>query len=204
MMKKSLLVILFGIISLNAFSQQKSESVTADPWFQYIELSENSVFRNLKWNSIGPKSIGGHIARLTSIPGKSNIIFAISGWNSVAVWKTTDGGFTWKPILEKGAEHFGSIAIAPSNPDIVDERVLINILNKADSVLYTFKPVVNKGFNQITWDLRLKDPMIDSKYYNILGEFLREGKYKVQMVAGKKIVATKEMIVERYLARQEN
>ncbi|HBB92786.1 MAG TPA: hypothetical protein DC042_14000 [Bacteroidales bacterium] len=119
MMKKSLLVLLFGIISLNVFSQQKSESVTTDPWVQYKELSENSVFRNLKWNSIGPKSIGGHIARLTSIPGKPNIIFAISGWNSVAVWKTTDGGFTWKPILEKGAEHFGSIAIAPSNPDIV-------------------------------------------------------------------------------------
>src|SRR3989339_1247332 len=119
MMKKSLLVLLFGIISLNVFSQQKSESVTTDPWVQYKELSENSVFRNLKWNSIGPKSIGGHIARLTSIPGKPNIIFAISGWNSVAVWKTPDGGFTWKPILEKGAEHFGSIAIAPSNPDIV-------------------------------------------------------------------------------------
>jgi hypothetical protein len=81
----------------------------------------------------------------------------------------------------------------------VREPVLINILNKADSILYTFKPTVDKGFNQISWDLRLKDPVIDSKYYNILGEFLWEGKYKVQMVVGKKTVATKEMIVERYM-----
>lgn len=119
MIKKSIFIILFGMISFHLFSQKINDGVSNDPWIQYKELSENSAFRNLQWNSIGPKSIGGHIARLTAIPGKSNIIFAISGWNSVAVWKTTDGGFTWKPVLEKGAEHFGSIAIAPSNPDIV-------------------------------------------------------------------------------------
>jgi hypothetical protein len=58
---------------------------------------------------------------------------------------------------------------------------------------------VNKGFNQISWDLRLKDPIIDSKYFNILGEFLWEGKYNVQMVVGKKTVATKELTVNRYI-----
>jgi hypothetical protein len=79
------------------------------------------------------------------------------------------------------------------------EQVLINILNQKDSTLYTFKPIVNKGFNQISWDLRLKDPIIDSKYFNILGEFLWEGKYNVQMVVGKKTVATKELTVNRYI-----
>ncbi|MFA5814188.1 MAG: hypothetical protein WC865_01010 [Bacteroidales bacterium] len=190
MIRKSVLIFLFGIISLHLISQQKNESPSTDPWIQYKELSENSVFRNLKWNSIGPKSIGGHITRLTSIPGKSNIIFAISGWHSVAVWKTTDGGFTWKPALEKGAEHFGSIAIAPSNTDIVW------IGSREDGIS---KIKNGKGINQITWDLRLKDPVIDTKYYNILGEFLQEGKYKVQMVVGKKTVATKEMIVDSYI-----
>jgi photosystem II stability/assembly factor-like uncharacterized protein len=119
MIKKCVSIILFGIMAFHLFAQEKSERVGADSWTEYKELSENSVFRNLKWNSIGPKSIGGHISRLTSIPGKSNVIFAISGWNSVAVWKTTNGGFTWKPVLEKGAEHFGSIAVAPSDTDIV-------------------------------------------------------------------------------------
>ncbi len=113
------LCLLAVFCSFNLFSQEIGGSSSNDPFRQYIEMSENSVFRNLQWNCIGPKSIGGHITRLTSIPGKSNIIFAISGWNSVAVWKTKDGGFTWKPVLEKGAEHFGAIAIAPSNPDIV-------------------------------------------------------------------------------------
>jgi hypothetical protein len=87
--------------------------------------------------------------------------------------------------------------------DNINKSILINILDRADSIIYTFKPVVNKGFNQITWDLRLKDPVINSKYYNILGAFLREGKYKVQMVAGSETVSTKEMVVERYIARKE-
>ena len=45
--------------------------------------------------------------------------------------------------------------------------------------------------------------MGSTPYYNILGEFLQEGKYKVQMVAGKKTVSTKEMIVERHITSKE-
>ncbi len=61
MIKKGVFIILFGMISFQLFSQKNSEGATADPFRQYIELSENSMFRNLLWNSIGPKSIGGHI-----------------------------------------------------------------------------------------------------------------------------------------------
>jgi len=118
-MKKIIIVIIAPVLSLNLLSQQIQGSLADDPWVKYKELSEKSVFHDLKWNTIGPKSIGGHISRITSIPGRSNVIFAVSGWNSVAVWKTTDGGYTWYPVLEKAAEHFGEVAIAPSDPDIV-------------------------------------------------------------------------------------
>src|SRR5712692_9633203 len=51
-------------------------------------------------------------------PGDPNVAYA--GAASGGVWKTTDGGTHWKPIFDdQPAQSIGSIAIAPSDPNVV-------------------------------------------------------------------------------------
>ncbi len=80
--------------------------------------TNESAFGGLEWRSIGPANMGGRTADLEGIPGDPNIVYAATG--SGGLWKTTNGGVTWKPIFERqGTISIGDIALAPSNPDVV-------------------------------------------------------------------------------------
>lgn len=62
--------------------------------------------------------MGGRTADVEGVPGDPNIVYAATG--SGGLWKTTNGGVTWKPIFERqGTFSIGDIALAPSNPDVV-------------------------------------------------------------------------------------
>ena len=55
---------------------------------------------------------------LKAFPGNANIVYVATG--SGGLWKTVNGGVTWKPIFERqGTFSIGDIALAPSNPDVV-------------------------------------------------------------------------------------
>src|SRR5215203_382299 len=57
--------------------------------------------RGLKYREIGPAA-GGRVAR------------------SAGVWKSVDGGTSWKPVFDdQPVSSIGSLAIAPSNPNVV-------------------------------------------------------------------------------------
>ena len=76
------------------------------------------AFSRLEWRSIGPANMGGRIADVEGVPGDPNIVYVASA--SGGLWKTTNGGVTWKPIFERqGTMSLGDIALAPSNPDVV-------------------------------------------------------------------------------------
>ena len=78
---------------------------------------ENS-FAKLEWRSIGPANMGGRVADIEGVPGDPNIVYVATG--SGGLWKTTNGGTTWKPIFEReGTISIGDIALAPGNPDVV-------------------------------------------------------------------------------------
>src|SRR5262245_20103955 len=49
---------------------------------------------NLKFRLIGP-SAGGRVSRSAGVPGNPLVYYAAAA--SSGVWKTTDGGTTWKP-----------------------------------------------------------------------------------------------------------
>ena len=76
------------------------------------------AFSRLEWRSIGPANMGGRIADVEGVPGDPNIVYVASA--SGGLWKTTNGGVTWKPIFERqGTMSIGDIALAPSNPDVI-------------------------------------------------------------------------------------
>jgi photosystem II stability/assembly factor-like uncharacterized protein len=79
---------------------------------------DTKVFDRLEWRSIGPANMGGRTADVEGVPGNPNIVYV--GTASGGVWKTTNGGMTWKPIFERqGTLSVGDIALQPGNPDVV-------------------------------------------------------------------------------------
>ncbi len=72
----------------------------------------------LEWRSIGPANMGGRTADVEGVPGDPNTVFVASA--SGGLWKTVNGGISWKPIFERqGTISLGDIALAPGNPDVV-------------------------------------------------------------------------------------
>ena len=76
------------------------------------------VFQNLKFRDLGPAAGGGRVSTVAGIPGDASTYYV--GGAAGGVWKTTDGGLSFKPIFEHEATaSIGAIALAPSNPNLV-------------------------------------------------------------------------------------
>ena len=79
---------------------------------------ESSLFAAMKWRSIGP-SRGG---RSQTVAGSaSRPLEYYFGATGGGLWKTTDGGVTWRPVSDKffSSSSVGAVAVAESNPDIL-------------------------------------------------------------------------------------
>jgi photosystem II stability/assembly factor-like uncharacterized protein len=73
-------------------------------------------YPGLKYRFIGPP--GNRVSAVVGVSGDPSTYYA--GAASGGVWKSTDGGIHWKPIFdEQPAQSIGSIAIAPSDPNVV-------------------------------------------------------------------------------------
>jgi photosystem II stability/assembly factor-like uncharacterized protein len=70
-----------------------------------------------RFEYVGPTN-AGRIAAAAGVVGKPGVYFA--GAASGGVWKTTDGGGTWKPTFDnETSQAIGALAIAQSNPNVV-------------------------------------------------------------------------------------
>jgi len=77
-----------------------------------------SFFSGLEWRSIGPNRGGRSITSAGSSSRPFEYYFGAVGGG---LWKTTDGGLTWKPVTD-GQIHsssVGAVAVSESNPDVV-------------------------------------------------------------------------------------
>ncbi len=70
----------------------------------------------LRWRSIGPFR-GGRIRAMAGVAAQPYTFYF--GQGNGGVWKTTDAGRTWLPIFDGHTQSVGSIAIPPSDPNII-------------------------------------------------------------------------------------
>ncbi len=83
-----------------------------------IDAIDPALLTGLKWRSIGPARGGRSQAVAGSASRPLEYYFGATGGG---LWKTTDGGVTWRPISDKSfaASSVGAVAVAESNPDVV-------------------------------------------------------------------------------------
>src|SRR5271165_6545024 len=77
-----------------------------------------SVLNSFQWRSAGPQRGGRSIASAGSSSRPLEYYFGATGGG---LWKTTDGGTTWRPVTD-GQLHsssVGAVAVSESNPDVV-------------------------------------------------------------------------------------
>lgn len=91
----------FSIISANTFAQQY----------------DADTFSAMRWRLVGPHR-AGRVTTVAGIPGKPAIYYF--GTPGGGVWKTDDGGRTWKQIFDQThTPSIGALALAASNPNII-------------------------------------------------------------------------------------
>jgi len=74
------------------------------------------IFKSLRYRHIGP--VGNRVTSVVGIPGDPHVYYA--GAASGGIWKTEDGGIRWRPIFDDlDVQSIGSLAVAPSDPNVV-------------------------------------------------------------------------------------
>jgi len=77
-----------------------------------------ALLAGMEARSIGPAAMSGRVAAIESSSAHPEIVYV--GAATGGVWKSTDGGLTWKPVFDdQPVASIGAIAIDPSNPDTV-------------------------------------------------------------------------------------
>jgi photosystem II stability/assembly factor-like uncharacterized protein len=90
------------------------ETLHAQPSVAY----DTSLFKGLSFRSVGPVRGGRSIAVAGSPTRQNEYFFGATGGG---LWKTTDGGTTWRAVTDGqiNSSSVGAVAVCEANPDIV-------------------------------------------------------------------------------------
>ncbi len=76
---------------------------------------DSDTFAGLDARPIGPAVMSGRIASIDAVIEKGRLTIYV-GSASGGVWKSVNGGNTFKPIFDKHTQSIGAVTIDPSNP----------------------------------------------------------------------------------------
>ncbi|MCF6356831.1 MAG: hypothetical protein L3J54_03410, partial [Draconibacterium sp.] len=120
----SLLVSIIIVFTTSVNAQKVIEKTPAEKrvqWYNnHVELKENSIFKNLPWQFVGPTNISGRMTDVEVVTpkGENYTIYVASA--SGGIWKTENEGITWNPIFEHGmSTAFGDLALDPQNQNVI-------------------------------------------------------------------------------------
>ena len=106
------LLVLAVFIVEPAFAQKKKSKRKEKP-----VAFEEKYYDAIQWRPIGPFR-GGRSCAVTGVPGKPNLYYF--GAAGGGVWKTTDGGRSWKNISDGYfGGSVGAIAVSESDPNVI-------------------------------------------------------------------------------------
>ncbi|MEM6827002.1 MAG: glycosyl hydrolase [Pseudomonadota bacterium] len=104
----------------SSFAQDPQDSSQNAQDAEEASLPEGveAYFTGLEWRSIGPKRGGRSISGAGSVARPNEYYFASAGGG---VWKTVDGGTSWKPVTDGKMDTaaVGGVAVCETNPDVV-------------------------------------------------------------------------------------
>lgn len=78
---------------------------------------DSNTFGGLSARAIGPATMSGRIAALDVVASYPLTLYV--GSASGGVWKSTDGGVSYKPIFDEHNQSIGAVRVDPSNPKTV-------------------------------------------------------------------------------------
>ncbi|MGH9857004.1 MAG: WD40/YVTN/BNR-like repeat-containing protein, partial [Acidobacteriota bacterium] len=78
---------------------------------------DSGIFGAIEARSIGPATMSGRIVAIDAVNNDSRIVYA--GAASGGVWKSINGGITFKPVFDKYSQSIGAIAIDQTHPETV-------------------------------------------------------------------------------------
>jgi len=82
------------------------------------QAPDTTYLRGLEWRNLGPNRGGRSIAVAGSTRRPLEYYFGATGGG---LWKTTDGGLTWRPVTDGQlrSASVGAVAVCEANPDVV-------------------------------------------------------------------------------------
>ncbi|MBN2173702.1 MAG: hypothetical protein JW731_06205, partial [Bacteroidales bacterium] len=125
--KEFRLILLFiSVIALNinGFAQKVIEKTSEKDrlvWYnKHVKMTDESMFKNLQWQFVGPTNISGRMTDVEVVTPKGKNYTVYVGCASGGVWKTQNEGITWEPVFEHAmSTAIGDIALDPQDQNIL-------------------------------------------------------------------------------------
>ena len=115
-LRQSLVAVFASLLALEAHGQQRARTTSTDSTRRADFTAE--TFSGLRARSIGPAVTSGRVMSLAVHPKNNGIIYV--GTASGGLWKTTNGGATWTPLMDReGSYSIGWVTLDPKNPNVV-------------------------------------------------------------------------------------
>ncbi|MGH9773917.1 MAG: WD40/YVTN/BNR-like repeat-containing protein [Candidatus Acidiferrales bacterium] len=100
-----------------SFALLLAASVAGDDTKDTAPKLDSEALAGLPARAIGPAVMSGRIAAIAGVPGDRTTLYVGSAGGGV--WKSMDGGYTFKPIFDKYTQSIGAVAVDPSHTETV-------------------------------------------------------------------------------------